>query len=99
MDLSNLKEVLGQLMNQGNINLPIGAEQEKQVKGFIDKVKQKKGLNDAERNQAVQLVSQFTRYLSPEQGKQIKALLDQLMKTQKVSDKDKAALEQIRKML
>ncbi|MZP28288.1 hypothetical protein GTO91_00935 [Heliobacterium undosum] len=99
MDLSNLKEVLGQLMNQGNMNLPIGADQEKQVKGFIDKVKQKKGLNDNERNQAVQLVSQFTRYLSPEQGNQIKALLDQLMKTQKVSEKDKAALDQIRKML
>ncbi|MBC9782964.1 hypothetical protein GJ688_06450 [Heliobacillus mobilis] len=99
MDLNNLKEVLNQFMNQGNLNLPIGADQEKQVKGFMDKIKKRQGLSDADRSQAVQLVGQFAKHLGPEQSKQIKGMLDQLMKTQKVSDKDKKALDQIKKML
>ncbi|KAB2952550.1 hypothetical protein F9B85_07745 [Heliorestis acidaminivorans] len=99
MDLNNVKDAIGQLLNQSKLNLPISDAEEKQVKGIVDKVKKKQSLSDEDRKKAVKLVSQFSKQLAPQQGQQLKAMLDQLMKAHKVSDKDKAALEQIKKML
>lgn len=99
MDLNNLKDALGQLLNQNKLNLPIGQEEEKQVGRIVDKLRNKQNLSDDDRHKAVKLVSQFSKQLSPDQSKQLKSLLDQLMKTQKISEKDQKALEQIKKML
>lgn len=99
MDLNNMKEVLSQFLNQNKLNLPVGKEEENQVGRIVDKLRNRQSLNDEDRQKAMQLVSQFSKHLSPEQGKQLKSMLEQLMETNKVSEKDQKALEQIKKML
>ncbi|MDD4587445.1 MAG: hypothetical protein PHC60_03495 [Heliobacteriaceae bacterium] len=99
MDINELKETVGQIVKQDKLNLPVGKEEEKQIGRIVDKLRNRQGLNDADRQRAVQLVGKFSQHLSPEQGRQLKGLLEQLLKTSKVSAKDQKALDQIKKML